>query len=408
MPSQLPVPTVEALRKAFAVGVQGDRSENADLRTGSIYDLFGGIGALIFRRLALRDRDIFRAAYFDFAEGDSLGRIVERRFSTDLFAAAPGTGHVHLARPTAAGGAGTFWRGTRITVLPETAGDPLTYVVRADTPVGLDTTVTVDIESADSGAGGAIDTLGTSARLVRIEDELWDTSWQVVQLVCGQGSAREKDHDCRARIKKGRADTRVGYAKAITDACVAAGAADVALFASDFLATNPGTQIETVGEIDEDGYGDTGLNRVFVADASGTTPLALLQACRLAVDRASINGMAIQVFGMAPVLVTLSAELRLWGAPARFSVQPKMADCRSAIINHFATRQNPFYFRLDAIRGAILQAVRDVQTITLTSSYTLPDDTPGTEPTLPSVLASVPISRFYVTANSVTVSITGP
>jgi hypothetical protein len=409
MPSELPVPTVEELRQAFRTGILSERDPNADTRTGSVYDLFGGMGAMVFRRLALRDRNIFRATYFDFAEGDALTELTFERFGNTAGAATRGTGRAIFTRPTASGGPGTFWAGTRITLLPGSVGASRTYLVTEDTAVGADLGAIVPVHAEFAGPDVAVDTSDLGLGRVRVEDLLWDSSWKVTQLSCSEGAAREKDEGCRARVKEDLAKKRLGYAATIVLACKRAGAVNVTLFASDYLATNPTTGVELVGEVDADGYGDIGLNRVYVADASYTTPTALLNACRVAVDGAAMTGMAVQIFGMVPTPVTVKATVRLWSEPGRFASEDKIKGAVSAVLNHFETRQNPFYFRRAQIRGDILRTVKDVQAIDLTTSYPGPDATKvTTEPTLPEVLAAAPIRRFLATPESVIVKVTGP
>ena len=407
MPSELPVPTVEELRQAFRTGIVSERVPNADTRTGSVYDLFGGVGAMVFRRLALRDRNIFRATYFDFAEGDALSNIVLQRFGSTAGAATRGTGRVVFSRPSGAGGQGTFWAGTRITLLPESVGASKTYLVSENTAVGDELGAIVPVHAEFTGEGVAVDTSDLGLGRVRVEDLLWDSSWKVAHLTCSDGATREKDEACRARVKQELAQNRFGDAKTIVLACKRAGAANVTLFASDYLATNPATGVELVGEVDEDGYGDVGLNRVYVADASYTTPTALLNACRVAVDGTAMTGMAVQVFGMTPTPVTVRATIRLWGDPGRLGAEDKIKGAVSAVLNHFETRQNPFSFRKTAIRGEILRTVKDVQSIDLTTSYPAGTGVITTEPTLPEVLRVAPIRRFLTRPETVTVTVVG-
>lgn len=410
MPSQLPVPTVDELLDAYRTGVRGDRDETADMHDGSGYDFFGGLGALVFRRLALRDRDTFRAIYFDFATGDEFVKLATKRFPTITppVAATAGAGFVTFVRPSAGGGGGSFLKGTRITVVPRGTGNALSYVIGEDTAVDGAALITpqIPIVANKTGLGVAIDTVTAKPVLIRVEDQLYDNTFAVTRLVCADGTEREKDGDARGRIRKSRFDARIGYAKAVTDACVNAGATEVALFASDFLATNPNTQIESIGKLDADGYGDVGLNRVFVGDSSFSSPASLIRACTMALDGAAICGIAVQALPMQLSLVTMGITVQLWKDPGRAMVNVLKKDAQAAVLNYFGQRQNPFYYRFPAIYGAILKATRDVQKITFTTELDIFGN--PVQPVLATLFNSVPINRYYVTPDSVTVTITGP
>lgn len=409
MPSQEPLPSIPELLRAFESGLRGERNENRDARSGSLYNLLGGVGALVFYRLATRDRDTFRGLYFDFADGDGLSHIAEERFKDPVITAARGSGTVYLRRVSTSGGAGTFWKGTRITLFGTTVALPHTYLVSEDTLAGAtDTYVPVSIVSEATGRGSAIDTLSVPKVLSRFDDPIWDNSWTVERLLCQEGTDQEKPEVSRARIRTNRFNRRVGYPKKITDACVAAGAVEVALFPSDFLASNPTSQIETIGGLDQDGYGDVGLNYIAVGDGSFQTSDALRRSCQLALKTWGVAGTAVQVVKMQPVVVTLTATVKLWDNIGRFATSVKQRDGKSAILNYFDTRQNPFYFRLAALRGSILRAVGDVQSIDLATSYTVANVVHTTEPPLTGILKSFPVARYQVSSESVTVQVTGP
>lgn len=400
MPSEVKLPDVDDLLTAYEAGSK-ERDKRNDTRAGSLYDLFGGIGALVFARLAQRDRAIFRALYFDFSEADDLDRILQERFGTSLGRPTPGTGRAWLSRPSAAAGAGTFYHGTRFSVLPAGVSFPVVYVVDGDQTVNTSSTsVQLDVVAEQPGKGSAIDTRRGRVHGLRIEDALWDATWKLDRIIAGEGTGQEQPEAARARVRKDRFDSRVGYAKGITDALAAAGATQVALFPSDFTASNPVSGIESIGTLDEDGYGDTGLNRAFVGDAGFQATPALLKSCRLAMDKWAIAGSALQVWGMVPQLVTFTISIRLWQDPGRTYVAGAIASARAAVKNYFDTRKNPFHFRVPAIRGAIQRAVVGVQQIAITAS--------PIEPTLTTLFNTVPIKRFYVTDGSINVTILGP
>src|SRR5579883_2664430 len=235
MPSPEPLPTLSDLLGAFGDGVRGLRDPNADTRRGAAYDHWAGAGALLFSREATRDRDMFRAISFDTAEGAQLATIARRRFGIEPVTATFSQGSARVVRASAAAGAGTFFAGTRFSVL-RTGAAPSTYAVRADVRVDAAATdARIPIRALTKGSGTAIDARAGLDVALCIDDPLWDTSWQVTSLACEDGADAESPQQLRARARQAQLDARKGYAKAMSDACVAAGAANVALFASSYL-----------------------------------------------------------------------------------------------------------------------------------------------------------------------------
>jgi hypothetical protein len=401
MPSDLPVPSIADLLEAGRAALL-PRDETADVHSGAIYDLWNGVGAILFHRTATRDRDVFRAVYFDSAEGDELDAILEDRRGAARIAARAGTGEAYLARSNTAAGEGRFYEGTRISVLPAGAGAPRIYRVSADKSVAAsDTTALVQVTSEIEGTVVSIDTNVTPYRLLKLEDQVWDSSWRVTYVRCGEGKDRENDPTARARVRQSRLDARPGYVRSITDACVRAGAGQVALFASDFLGTNKNTGIETVGTLDADGYGDVGLNWCFVGDDGFTANDALITRCRLAMDGAAVCGTNLQVAGMANTRVAVNATVRLWKDRGAFDASALERESVNAVLNYFSTRQNAFYFRGTAIQGAIMRALQGkVQSVTPTSA-------PG-EPVLKSLFNTIPLPRYFVDEGSIRVTLAGP
>src|SRR5437016_2442563 len=83
-----------------------------------------------------------------------------------------------------------------------------------------------------TGAGAAVRLSGDY--VARVDDALWDASWIVDAIECTDGTVLEEAPALRARVRASQLEKRVGYVQAITNACVAQGAANVALFASSY------------------------------------------------------------------------------------------------------------------------------------------------------------------------------
>src|SRR5258706_15611328 len=117
MPATEPIPTLAELLSAHGDGIRGLADPTADTRRGAVYDHWAGAGAILFTREAARDRDLFRACYFDTAEGAKLTEIARRRFGVEPIVATFGEGGASLSRDTLNAGEGTVFAGTRISVI---------------------------------------------------------------------------------------------------------------------------------------------------------------------------------------------------------------------------------------------------------------------------------------------------
>jgi hypothetical protein len=369
MPASEPLPAIRDLLGAFGAGVVAQKDARADVRRGAVYDHFAGVGAILFSREAQRDRDLFRARYFDTADGADLTELVATRFAMARILDTYGTGSAVLARDSTAMGEGTVWEGTRILLAPVAAGAAAReYAVLEDTPISATATIaTVGIRATRTGTGVAV---SAPAGLGRIDDPLWDSTWRVQTLVCGDGTDFEKAAVLRARARQVQLDARKGYAKSITDACVAEGAAYVALFASNYGGD----------------AADFGLNACYVAAPGFTTTPRLIRACAVALERYRVCGADLQVFGMAPASLRVSATVTLWDDPSAFATTSLDIALRAALSSSFESLTGGFSYSLDALRGAMLQVSDAVQDVVITSPYGSAPLLVGSPPNFPGVL----------------------
>jgi hypothetical protein len=341
VPASDALPTLRDLLRAAAAGIVGTREPRADVRRGAVYDHFAGAGAILFTREAARDRDLFRAVYLDTAEGDDLTRQVKARFGIDRIVRSFGAGTALLTRATTTAGPGTVWAGTRILVFAS-ANSPgaRSYAVSSDVVVGASTTaVTVPIRAADTGSGSAVNLSGPA--IARIDDPLWDPTFAVAAIQCADGTSLEPAADIRARARAARLAARQGYAKAISDSCVAQGAVHVALFDSNFTAT------------------DSGLSHCYVADAGFTTPPRLVRACTAALESYRVCGADLQVLGMQRTSVDVAATVTLRDDPGRLPSSD--VALRQALAASFEPTR--FDYDLNELAGVLAGASADVQDV---------------------------------------------
>lgn len=397
MPSVDDVPGIPEFMRAFR-GELAARDDLADTHTGSSYDIWGGIAAVLLSREVRRDRDIFRANYFDQARGEDLNEIITERFRDSRIVDSVGEGTSLLVRPATGAGAGTVLQGTRIeAAIPN--GAIRTYLVSADTAVGAAVKEAwVPVTSVDTGATAAIDATPSGTAILRVQDPLWDNTWTVQRLMCQPGTTGETEEEAKARIRQLRLDVRTGYPKRIVQACKDAGATNVVLFGSDYLDTPPGSSV-SIGAL-VSGHGDVGLNRIFVGDSGYTASHSLLVKCRYAMASAAVLGTSAQVWGMQPVSFTCSIAAQLWDDPGNFDQDSIKEEIANAVIDYFRSGSNAFYFRYITLQGAIMRAVKSVQSLTFSSG--------PSEPNLFTFLNTATLSRYLAASGDLTISLTGP
>lgn len=392
MPSRQPLPEIPDYLQAYAAEISALHRQNADVRRGSGYDIFGGTNAVLFSRQAIRDRDVFRAIYFDACYGDDVDTLIQARFGEMRIPAAPGTGTAVFQRPTSGAGSDTILAGTRVAIIV-TGAEPRYVEVSTDTSVSsTQTSVIVPVETITAGASLPISATFNTA-FIRLEDPLKDPSWAVVSVTVGAGTDREKDADYKARTRTDRLSKRVGYAKSITDACIAQGAGQVALFASNFLGDDL----------------DHGINRCFVGSASYQSTPDLVTACRIAVDSVRVLGADLLVYGMTQQALSLLVTVNLWLPPAQRNQAALQGAAAAAVVEYLNTLQNAFHFRVSAMRGAVLRALRtDVQSVDFFDNSDPQNPVAMTELNLLDVVTTAQITRYYTTPANVVVSIQGP
>lgn len=390
MPSAQPLPTVPELEQAFHAAVGSER-KTEDAHLGSIYDRMSGIGALTMRRIAERDQSEARAIFFDTATDDKLDSYIEQRFGASRDQDAPGSGVAQFSRSS--GVAGKFLKGTRIAVGRGGSEAPRYWLVSADTSVGTDVLASVPIVAGVNGPAGQISLSAGQVSVFGLADPLWDNSWQLTQLDCAPGTVRQTDPTVRATIRQARFDARPGFETAILNAMVAAGASVVAMYASDFLSpTVP----------------DVGLNRIYVGDGSYSSPLALLNACRLAIPGVAVAGTSVQVLPMRDALFFVRAAVKLWATPERFNQIQAQADAAASVVEYFARRDNAFLWSAAAIRAAVMKAVPNVHSVTVTAFTDSGMVTPVVEPAVATLFDVSPLPRYRVTDSTVSVTLAGP
>ena len=383
MPAQEALPTLDALRAGYHAEVKA-RRRYADSHTGSLHDHWAGPAAMLMNQQTARDRRNWRKTYFNTAEGSALDTYVDRRFGKSRIELQRSDGTANLTRPSAAAGAGTIWRGTRIAVSRGGTEALRYYRATADTPVAAAAVVaTVPVESETEGAGFDV---GEDLAIQFVADPLWDSTWAVLRVRTSGGVDRETASELNARIRDEAWAERPGYPEAIEAACRAAGAVTVTLFQSDYL----GAAL------------DFGLNRVYVGDAGYSTSAELLRDCREAMAAAAMAGTNVQVLAMANTPLTFAITITLWDSPDRVDQGQMKRVAADAVVEYFQSRENPFVWRSDGVRAAVQRSLRGrgVQSVTVTGSQA--------EPVLSTLFDTDPLPRYtLIGAAAVAVSVVG-
>lgn len=366
MASNQALPTISELLDAFAVGAQS-KHENADVHRGAIYDVGAGMGALVWSRVAARDREVFRGIYLDGCQKDALDYRIARLHGPGRIQPTRGSGVAIVKYDYLHGGAGsqtgTILKGTRLSV---SIGSTCNYYrVASDVELSdwfWDNSIQVDangfvwlrlpIEADSIGSGVAIDTTSTIAA-IRWEDELYNLTtslWVVDSIKCSDGTDGETDVEYLARYRSWKKSRKPGYSDAISRAMFAAGASKVALFESDFV----------------DGE-DFGINRIFVGDSGYTASTALLNACRLALDSVVPFGNTTTVGSMILTPIEVTVQLNMMRAASRYSPDWVLPSAQKAVRRALSGSQSAYVFRQDSLRAELSQAFPELQSIDFAS-----------------------------------------
>jgi hypothetical protein len=390
MPSQLPIPSLGDFVAAFHRGVKAKRDKREDGHSGGGYDYIAGTSAMLMVREAAFIRDCFRADYFNDAQGQDLTDLVAGRFKIDRILDTDGTGTATLYRANASADAGippslrVIWEGTRILVTSPTSA-ATAYAVAADTPItaGALYVAGLPIRATTTGVGTAVNTAQTGQACV-VGDPLWDTSWQVTNVTCADGTVFEPAPAFRARVVATLRQNTVGYAPGIAYACGLAGAANVSVFGTNF----GGTDLHACATY----VGDAGFN--------GSTPL--VTASKFILESWRMLGAQMLIGPMVQASLPVVATVQLYDDPAKFDT-PTIANACEGAIARVLGANGSYAYDLDALFGAVSQvsdAVQDVIFTTPASSEGLLAGNPLWFP--PS------ITRYQIPPGGIALTFTGP
>jgi hypothetical protein len=391
MPSTEPLLSLSGLVETYRGALPAQVDSSADTHAGSLLDVLGGTAAMLWSRQAQRDRDLFRAVYFDTAEGYDLTRRVALTDGIARELDTFGVGTATLTRASVAAGAGTVWTGTRLSV---SGGTWRTYAVTSDVAVGASAlTVVVPICATETGPGTGCVSNGADGRVLRLEDPLWDR-WNVSALACEEGTAFEPAEHFRARVRTAREASRVGFSPAMREALQTAGCAQVALLQSDY-GLDPNTEAFYTQ--------DSGVSVCYVGDAGYTGSVALVRAASLALEQVRVCGAAIMVLPMASQAISVALAVRVWDAS--YSPSALETAIRASVLGEFMSRDSVFLFRTKSLEGAAFEVSEVIRSVS--ASITLQGTgTPVVDPELTASSWPAVLTRYSLGASDVTVTFT--
>lgn len=361
----LPEPTIIEFLDAAAAGVHGSADGAADYLRGSDYEVLSGPCAVIWSQEAQRDTDLFRAIRFNDAEDDQLTEMMLARYGAVRFLDSRGTGRVTLTRPTTTAGGGTIWQGTRIGLAGGPTGTTAYYRTTADTTVApSDVFIELAIEAVETGPSSK----ANATTGLFFDDPLWDPSWVVTALDCGPGTVFEPAAEFRARVQRERLSSRVGHPQKLIDTCKLAGAANVAIFRSDY------------GGDATDG----GLNYCYVGDPGYSATPDLLRACTKALRGARVLGDHLQVLPMRRQVVDVEAQVTLNVSPTLVDTSRLYRIHAAAVAQYFGGLAGRWAYSRVGLYSALARPTPEVQSVTFSSPAS--DATILSGGTMPAVL----------------------
>lgn len=383
MPSLKPLPTVEDLRQAFHNAVRGIKDGEADNHAGSSYDHFAGVGAILWSWQAQRDQDLFESIYFDRATGQELTDYVDAHDGIDRFVDAYGVGTIIVNRSSTAGGAGTFWKGTRVQIFVNHGSNE--YEITSSVTVSsTDKTAVIPIRATFTGRNSKY-SLYAPEPVAQFMDPLWDNNWVVNGIDCGEGTSFEQAPEYRARVRIERKKRRVGYQDVILNLCKTVGAENVFLLQSNFA-----------GEAN-----DHGINVAYVGDSGYTTTDDLRYRTLIALEDIRVLGADLLVLPMQLSQLSFYLTLNLWDEPSKLNAYEIKRSASASVLNYFASSSG-FSYDLNTIAGNIRKLMPDVvQSVTFAS----PTSSQGI---LVSGAFPGTLTKYEVQPGNISVSLNGP
>jgi len=289
--------------------VLGLADELTDFSEGSLHDIIAGALSTAQNELSELIISEFSKTFFELAEGQDLEKLAVDHFGESFARPEPtkSTGEVQFSRPNTDAGNVTIPIGTIVKTVKDANGSEIRFETTEEvTMTGL--TDIVQIAAVDAGKSSNITSTG---KIIVIESTLTDSSVVVTNLSNTAGGTDEPtDAEYREIIK----NLIVSLAGA-TEAAVKGAALSVAGVAIAELTTEERVVIDYDIGNDQILSGATYFRIpkpvMYIADSSGNSSDALIQAVKDRIFSVKAAGVTIEVKGAIPVAFNWSASLTL-------------------------------------------------------------------------------------------------
>jgi hypothetical protein len=361
--------------------------------SGRYFDVFAGWRSqLVLLRQRLADE--VAARRLPTAEGRALVELAASEFFAELLPeAATALGEIALSRPMRLDlNAGVIKEGTRFKVVADPAASPpvkqVSYVTTEPAYVAIDQrNVTIPIRATASGVDANLPRyeIGPQTAIV-VDDTLFDPTFVVDSGEAAGGSSGVHDGDIRRLAKALYAGQH-----APTEGALVAGALTDAA-------------VKHVVVVRDRVLGQSVL---YIADESWAWSLAFQNQCKQILKDTWLGwGARLDVRPIHNRLVALRATVVLADPKFRDDTGDLRSIIRAAVRRYLDERPDFYTFDLNAIGGTIASADERLLTCTSVELVNLASGLPvSPEPIYPGALH---ISRFFLTDNAVTLTLTMP
>lgn len=289
--------------------VLGLADELTDFSEGSMHDIIAGALSTAQNELSELIISEFTKTFFDLASGTDLERLAVDHFG-DSFArpdASPASGSVDFSRPDTVAGDVLIDIGTIVKTEKDANGEEISFkTTEAVTMTG--TSITANIEAVNPGVSGNIT---STNKIVVIETTLSDATVVVTNSLNTAGGTDEPDDVTYREIIKNLIISLAGA----TEAAVKGAALSVSGVALAELTTLERVVIDyDIGTDDilmGAQYFRIPYPVIYIADASGNSSDALIQAVKDRIFFVKAAGVQIEVRGAVPIAFNWTASLTL-------------------------------------------------------------------------------------------------
>lgn len=279
-----------------------------DFSPGSILDIFTGAVSILGNELAELIISNFSKTFFNLAEGNDLDTLVVDHFGESFArpSAIKSSGTVAFSRPNAGAGNVLIPAGTVVKTLKDSQGKEVRFVTKTNVTI-TGTTINAIVEAVDAGVAGNVQ----GSKIVVLENALPDPTITVTNaLAMAGGKETLTDAEYRDFAKVKLLSLAGATEAAVTGAALAVPGVAVAQIVTEevpVIEYDIATDAPKVGAL----FFRIPRSKMYVADSSGNSSQALIDAVRAAIAPIKAAGVRFDVLGAFPVAINWTAEIEL-------------------------------------------------------------------------------------------------